>query len=491
MNWDRCIDHLRDWLAQRGLLAPGAVWVVGVSGGPDSTLLLRSLVRLSQRDNLYWSLHAGHLNHALRGTDSDDDARAVQALADELRIAAHVERVDVPGRVAADGGSTEQVARRYRYEFLERVALRAGSDRVAVAHHADDQAETILHRVCRGTGLRGLGGMADVRPLRPGAAIMLVRPFLQFRRELIERICAAEGFATRMDSSNDTAQFTRGRIRNVVLPLMREQINPNVSEALLRLAEQARWLGSYLEDAAARTFDTIAVSDGHGEIVLNTRAFLAKQRIIQAELVRRAASLLCGREMDLSFTHVESVLNLAADRASGKEVHLPGPVVVRKRYERLTFQLGGGDDDEPVELRPQTVACPGVTMLPALRAELTAELYPFDPAKIAELRTRPHPGEEWIDLDRVRLPLFIRGRRDGDRFWPLGAPGAKTLSEFFTEHKIEPQLRARAGILCDQEGPVWVMPLRIDDRVRLRESTARALRLILRPVGPGPATIGA
>ncbi len=482
MTWSLFTQRVTDWLDARRLLRQGARWVIGASGGADSTVLLRVMAEIGRRSDLDWRIHAAHLHHGLRGQDADHDAAFVARLTADLDVPLHLEQADIHELVRRGGGSTEEAARSRRYEFLERVALTTGSDCVAVAHHADDNAETVLHRICRGTGLRGLAGMHDVRPIRPGSLIRLVRPLMGLRRADVEAVCRAERLEFRTDDSNYTEQFTRGRIRNHVLPLLRSSINQSVTDALLRLAEQARWLGTYLEDAAARVFDTMLVSERPGEIVLNTRAFLHKQRIIQAEVVRRAVALVTAGDQELGFAHVEAVLALLEDATSGKELHLPGRVVVRKVYQRLVFQtLDPNNAPAAIELRPVAVQCPGVTPLPELRAELVAEVRDFNGGDIAALRARPHPNEEWIDLDRIVGPLIVRGRRTGDRFRPLGAPGAKSLADFLSDEKIDPVLRAGIGVLCDQRGPLWVIPLRIDERVRLRDGTQRVLRLIYRP----------
>jgi tRNA(Ile)-lysidine synthase len=487
VNWDPFLERLGQWFEQHQLLTPAARWVVGVSGGPDSTLLLHALRALSKSKELGWELHVAHLHHGLRGAEADGDADFVKALGEKLGLTIHIERVSIPRAVDATGGSTEEVARQHRYEFLERVALTTGSDCVAVGHHADDDAETILHRICRGTGMRGLAGMRDSRAVQPGSRVRLVRPLLHERRATIEALCQERGLEFRTDLSNRTAEFTRGRIRNVLLPMLREHLNPNVSEALLRLAEQARWLETYLQDAASRTLKSLVVSDRPDHLVLNTHGLLSKQRIIQAEVIRQAVALLPGGEQDLSFTHVDAVLRLAADRASGKKLHLPGALLVQKVYDRLEFRPSRASEEAPAELAPVFVNCPGTTLLPQLDAELTAELRDVDPAKIDELRQRAHPYEEWLDYDRLQLPLLVRGRREGDRFRPLGAPGTKSLSDFFIDEKIEPLLRARTGVLCDQTGVVWVMPLRIDERAKLRPNTRRAMRLVLKPNSQGSA----
>ncbi len=485
MNWEAFLDHLRNWLASRGLLDPTASWVVGVSGGPDSTLLLHALHALGQRDDIHWQLHAAHFHHGLRGAEADEDEAFVAQVADQLNIRFHSERADIRARVASDGGSTEEVARTSRYEFLERVALQTGSNLIAVAHHADDNAETVLHRICRGTGLRGLAGIHHVRPVQPNSHIRLVRPFVGLRRALIEELCTQQGLNIRVDSMNRSPEFTRGRIRHSVMPLLVEQLNPNVTEALLRLSEHARWLGTYLEDAAARTFDSLVVAEEPGRIVLNVHALLSKQRIIQAEVIRRAHALLAEGEDELSFIHVETILSLAEAPASGKEVHVPGSIAVRKTYDRLEFAPLTMSEPAP-EIGTIFVTSPGRTLLPTLGLTLTAEVVPVDADRLTELRHNENRLEEWLDYDRVRPPLVVRGRRDGDRFHPLGAPGAKTIGDFFSDEKVDPDVRARTGILWDQDGPLWVMPLRIDERVKLHRDTQRALRLVLEPYTPHP-----
>lgn len=478
MNWNAFLDQLDEWFERNELVAPEARWVVGASGGADSTILLHAMCDLSQRHELNWQLNVAHLHHGLRDGDADADADFVANLAEQLGLPFHGERVSIPNHIAEHGGSTEEVARQYRYDFLERVALKTGSDLVAVAHHADDDAETILHRICRGTGIRGLAGMRGLRAIQPGSRVRLARPLLKQRRSLIEQLLNERGIEFRVDGTNHTTEFTRGRIRNVLLPLLSEHLNPNVSDALLRLGEQARWLETYLDDAATRTFDSLVVIDRPGLIVLNTRALLSKQRVIQAEVIRRTVSLLLGGEQDLSFLHVDGVLRLASNPGSGKELHLPGSVVVRRVYDRLEFRPKSRTET-PTELTPVFVSCPGTTPLPQLGVELVAEVCEVDPEKIADIRQAARPDEEWLDYDRLHLPLLVRGRRAGDRFRPLGSPGTKSLSHFFINEKIDPALRVRTGVLCDQQGVVWVMPLRIDERAKLRSNSRRALRLTL------------
>jgi len=477
MNWIAFLDDLAAWLDRRKLLGREARWVVGVSGGPDSTLLLYALRAVSEQRQLFWRLHAAHLNHGLRGAEADADEHSVARLAADLDLPFHVERVDVRAHCAPPGSSTEDVARRLRYEFLERVALQTGGELVAVAHHADDNAETILHRICRGTGLRGLRGIADVRPIRPGSRVRLVRPLLTQRRATLEQLCHELNLPARTDSTNTSAAFTRNRIRHTILPMLRDTLNPKVSEALLRLGEQAQWLAGYLEEAAGRTFESLILDQAPERLALSIPALLAKHPAIATEVIRRAVATLAAGEQDLGLAHVQAVLRLAEHPDSGKELHLPGRVIARKQYDRLEFRPLGVQDESLPELAPVIVSVPGRTRLPALGAELLTELRDLSPGQASELLGRTQPGRQWLDYDQLRPPLLVRGRRAGDRFHPLGAPGVKSLSDFLIAQKIDPQLRRRLAILCDQDGPIWIIPWRIDHRARLTPNTRRALHL--------------
>ncbi|MCA9243928.1 MAG: tRNA lysidine(34) synthetase TilS [Phycisphaerales bacterium] len=480
MLWDAFIQRLADWLYLHDALGRGRGWTIGVSGGPDSLIMLHALTALNERDGLGWRLTVAHLDHAMRA-DAEADASFVAAEADRLGLDAIIERLDLPPGSAL----SEDAARAARYEFFERVALTTDSEFVAVAHHADDNAETVLHRICRGTGLRGLSGMPARRALRPHSRVTIIRPLLWARRAEVEAICADRGLTPRNDATNQTGQFTRGRIRNTVMPLLAEHINPQIREAILRLAEQARWVDQHLEEAAARTYDALMISERPGLIALHITGLRRKPRIIQAQVVRRAVAALAGADVDLSFSHFDAALRIV-EGGSGKETHLPGSVVVRRVYDRLEFRLHEETADAQ-SLEPTIIAMPGVTPLPSLTGRLRVDVVDVAEDLIAELRANARPNEEWLDLSRIRPPLVLRGRRDGERFWPLGAPGSKTINDFFSDEKVAPELRARVGVLCDQEGPIWVIPLRIDERVKLRPTTTRALRLRLENHLDGPA----
>lgn len=475
---------MRDWLNERGLPWAGTNWVIGVSGGADSVLLARALGALRSDADDPPGLHVAHLHHGLRGGEADADTEFVERLARELGMAFFSERDDVAARARESSTTIEETGRRLRYEFFERVALSTGSTLIGLGHQADDNAETVLHRIIRGTGLKGLAGIPAVRPIRPGSDIRIVRPFIDVRRAEIESMCAEAGLAYRTDHSNTTNEFTRGLIRNRILPELRETVNPNVSQALLRLARQARRAQEHLDAAAARAYASLVISEATGEVVLPIPAFLTKDDAIQAEIVRLAICRAFGSDVDVGFSHTEAVLELARDSASGKQLHVPGPVVVQRAYERLVFRPLGRTRDAGagVEFAARVhIACPGRAHLPGLGMSLTVEVCDVTLGMLETVRSKDNCFEEWLDYDAVRPPLLVRARCDGDRFRPLGAGGSKSLSDFFIDHKAAPEQRDQACLLCDQTGPIWVMPMRIEERVKIGPQTRRALHLTLSP----------
>jgi len=483
MITDRFIQRLREVVDADGLLPAGTSVVVGVSGGCDSLALMHGLAAVNEAADAGWRVHVAHLNHMLRGDASDADADFVREQAEALGLPYTVEVEDVAAQ-AGGGRGLEEVARDRRYAFFQRVALRTGSPVVAIGHQADDNAETVLHRIVRGTGLRGLGGMPASREIAPGSGIRLVRPLLNFRRAELTAFLAERGVSFREDESNADERFTRNRIRGTVLPLLRESVNPAVDDALLRLAEQARWVDSYLRETAQRVFEALVVRRTDRELVLNIHALTAKSLIVQAEVIRQAVLYFELGEQDLTFGHVRMVLELAAAGTSGKQLDLPGGLSVAKEYGRLRFSL---PDREPREsIAPEvSVKLPGETILPVRRMRIQAEPIDADFGGLLSWKTSRPPNEEWLDWDQVHPPLVVRARRQGDRFWPLGGPGSKRISEFLSDEKVSPAERVRVAVLCDQLGPVWIIPYRIDERVKITRATRRVLKLTATPLSSG------
>jgi len=472
----------QEWVNRRILDREDAV-VVAVSGGRDSMALLHILCRLNASCGWKLRLHVAHLHHQLRKEDADRDAAFVRGFCDDHSLPCTIEKKDVTAIARNDGIGVEEVGRRERYHFFERVCLMIGAKLVALAHHADDNAETILHRILRGTGLRGLSGIPPRRAISAGSDIVVVRPLLHLRRKQIQEFVVREGIVFREDKSNESNEPMRNRIRNVVLPALAEGVNPQVHDALTRLGHQARWLEEFLGETAQRTFEALIVSRNDQTLVLNAEALARKSRIVQTEVIRLAYASFGLGEQDLAFNHLVAGVDLVTNPASGRRVMFPCGMMIEKRYHQLIFSL---PSDQPREsIAPQVaIHVPGRTLLPVRSLEIECEIKPVTASEIPRLLRAGSCMHELVDVDAIRTPLVVRSRREGDRFFPLGAPGSKTVADFLTDEKVQPARRKNVAVLCDQLGPIWLVGHRIDDRVKVTRMTQRVLHLRARSLTP-------
>lgn len=331
--------HRRLITATRDLIEPGACVVCAVSGGADSMALLHGLSAINDRKCLNWWLSVAHLNHGLR-REAAADAEFVRNAAEKLGIEVIVEHADVPEESKATNETIEETGRRVRYEFLERAAADAGAGIVAVGHHADDQAETVLHNIIRGTGLRGLTGMPALRPIRESSDIRLVRPLLGFRKiELLEYL-ADRRISHREDTTNADQTATRNWIRRTLLPLLEDRQNPQVAAALGRLSDQGRDLDQVVSWAAGLALNQCLIRGDQGAVVLSAAAAARLPRLLQFEVLKKAIERVGVGRQSVGYDCLASAVDLLGGDASRRRIELPGGGAVERRGQELSVQSG-------------------------------------------------------------------------------------------------------------------------------------------------------
>ena len=309
------------FIARNDLLEAGQIVVVGVSGGADSVALAAAIRLIGKYD-----LHIAHIHHGLR-SDADADANFVADLAEKWKTPFHIERIDTPALARQERIGIEEAARTGRYQALSTVAARAGAGAVAVAHNAGDQVETVLHRIVRGTHLRGLAGMTPKRPLRKG--LYLIRPLLWAGREQIERFCRSEGLTWRTDHTNAEMDFTRNFIRHELLPLLRNRLNARADDALLRLASAAEEAESVLAELAQRLFERACRKQSAGQIILRSAPLKKAPPLLAAMAMRAALVAMDAHQQSLGMERFDDLLAVLNGAATA--VDLPGQI----RAERL------------------------------------------------------------------------------------------------------------------------------------------------------------
>jgi len=478
---DEFIRQVEEFVDRRRLISNGQAIVVAVSGGCDSVALLAVLRELAARPNRRWELSVAHLNHRLRA-DADADAAFVCDLAERWHLPCVLEAIDVAAVAAERAMSVETAARAVRYEFLTKVAQRMGAVAIATGHHADDNVETVLQRIVRGTHLRGLRGIPAQRPLASAPGVRIVRPMLGVRRDQIEQYCLSRGLSWRTDSTNADTVYRRNFIRHELLPLLRDRMNPRVDDALLRLAGAVGDAEDHLAETGRQLLDD-ARRDGRDP----DRLVLDANRLADAPTVQRCYALRAGLEAlnaplgDLTAGQLADLAALPAEQPPAA-ISLPGNILARREADELILQPAPG----PVETPSWHIRLPvgAVVTLPDGRIVRCEEI-PFDQAGFAEYCAKTPGGVQWLDADYVRGAMTLRPRRDGDAFVPLGAPGRQTVSNFLTNAKLSISRRREVFVLADEQGVIYVAPLRAADHTRIRESTRRVLRI---EVLPAPAT---
>jgi tRNA(Ile)-lysidine synthase len=447
----------------------GTTWVVAVSGGSDSVGLLRALHRLAPELGL--TLSVAHLDHGARGEAARDDAAFVHDLAGSLGLP-----LDVGQWRPARAAHFEADARRARYAWLLEIATARGASSVAVGHTRDDQAETILHRIVRGTGLRGLAGMPPRRPLATEPPITLVRPLLSVSRQAIRESLDALGQAYREDASNTDLARTRARIRHDLLPRLAQEYNPRVAEAIVRLG--------MLASSSARAMERHLIELEHDvtRLLSDDQIELRRDRLVQspiflrAEVLRRVWRQAGWPEGGMSAKRWRGLASLARSRAitrraigGGIELTTTGPLGLPP--DGFVLQRTGADAQSPRWPAP----------IDKLHLDVPGSVT-WSTGKITAVLEAEVPSDETIDLDRIVLPLQVRAPVAADRFEPLGMGGKSTpLNDFFRGRKVAREERARTPLLCDAAGIVWVVGHRIAERVKRTEQTRQTLGLRFEP----------
>lgn len=439
--------------------------LVGVSGGPDSVCLLHVLDQL--KESLGVSLYVAHLNHMLRGADSDSDARYVAEISDTLGIPVTIERRDVDAYRKEHRLSIEEAAREVRYDFFARVAAAVGAGSVALGHTRDDQVETILMHLLRGAGLAGLRGMEPIASLRSqgDGALLVVRPLLEVTREQAQEYCRTNNLNPQSDFSNYSLDYARNRYRYELIPFL-QKYNKNVGAALLRTARAAADELSFLAGEVSLVWDRVVREQPNG-LLLDTKELLSLHPALQRHLLRRVVDQVLGDLVDIQSIHIKKMME-ALSKPAGKKLSLPRGLVFQVGYQTCLVTKGSVDTC-PFSLLAgaHQLNIPGETALPGWRVRSTI----LPPGEVA------YGFEVCLDFDESGSDLVVRGRKAGDRFQPLGMGEQKKLQDFMVDAKIPRSWRHRVPLLCSPEGILWVVGWRIAEDVKVTHSTKKVLRV--------------
>ena len=457
-------EKVISFIEKHNLLPAGEKLVVGVSGGADSVCLLHLLAW--HQKCLQTELQVAHLDHQLRGAESNADAKYVSELAHQLGLPVTMEQAEVRAYQVKRRCNLEEAAREVRYSFLARVAKKIGTNRIAVGHTRDDHTETVLMHLIRGAGTTGLRGLEPRSEMMvEGQKLEVIRPLLAITRQEAADYCQKYQLMPRSDSSNLSLAFFRNRIRLELLPLLRKY-NPNFDEAIWRLSQIARDEVSFIQEQAQKLWAEVA-EEQNGAIYLDKAKINALPQAVQRQLVRLAVSHFLGEVRDIEAEHIEAMLNLIPK--PGKRLNLPRGLVFATEYSQLILKTGEAPPCPfPSLAREFPLHIPGETILPGWRVIAIVS---------KERSTEKDELAACFDFNKTGSRLVVRGRKLGDRFQPLGMSELKKLQDFMVDAKIPRLWRDCIPLVCSQEQILWIVGWRIDDRVKVTEATNEVLCL--------------
>jgi len=462
-------------LRRAGYSNTGTTLVVGSSGGPDSSALLYALYRLKEAHGI--SLHVAHLNHNFRGQEAEDDAVFVAEAAGELGLPVTVVKED-PHEYQRERGisSFEQGAREMRYAFLARVADDAGARAVTVGHTSDDLAETVMLHVLRGSGLHGLRGMGEISdwPWPSEAELKLFRPLLDVTKAQTSEYCHEIGRTYREDSGNYMWRFTRNRVRQDLMPKLAEDYNPQVRNALVRLARTAAEELDFVEQELDKVWPGVAV-ESTGEVRLSRSALAGLHPLLQRLALRRGYVLVTGDATRLRESHMVAMEQLVASERGGRALELPAGVVLRQEYQQLVLSRSSEglcpfpalDGVYPIQLPAETGTDLVIDAGPWLVTTHTG--------KADQPPGWSSDGDEWtarLDAAAFGREATVRAWRPGDRIQPLGMRGQKKLQDLFTDLQVPRPWRERVPLLECERGIAWVIGHRIADWAKVQPDSS-------------------
>jgi tRNA(Ile)-lysidine synthase len=459
------LDQVKRTIDCYRLLEKGDRVIVGVSGGIDSMVLLHVLNTYLQELDL--SLVVAHVNHGLRPEESEREAELVQRASERLGLPFEYGKFDVKGFQQAAGLSLQDASRKIRFRFFKTLLQKYHAQKIALGHNANDQVETVLLRLMRGSALKGLKGMLPIRDGR------VIRPLLEVWRTEIESFAIQNGIPSLTDSSNLEKNYLRNRLRLDLIPLIEKEYQPNFQAVIRRMATILREEDDYLDRSAEEAYQKI-VHEEKDTISFRFSEYQSLHKAVQRRVLHKALDKIYSGEMmeEGEGREMGAIYRKLQEPPLSFLMELPHGIFIEKRYDKILLAKGRVKAVSPFEVE---LVFQGRTLVEEIGREVLIEV---TPSKDIKSWSRNEPCNiAFLDYKNLQFPLRIRNFRPGDRFQPLGMMGTQKLKKFFIDHKIPRYERLKIPLLISGEMIVWIMGYRISERVKVTEKTEKVLRI--------------
>lgn len=467
---------VKEYIEKNRMICSGDKILIGVSGGADSVCLLRILLELSK--DLGFQIGAVHVNHQIR-KEAVEDATFVQALCRELGIPCEIKSVDVVAYARKNHLSSEEAGRILRYQIFEEKIKTESYNKVAVAHHADDNAETMLLNLFRGTGLSGLTGIKAVRD-------EVIRPLLCLSRQNIEEYLEQIGQPYCIDATNQTDYYTRNKVRNHILPYIQKEIAPQVVTRMNETAMQLTELREFLERQTDQYYESCVKFEEKSEAYIVDLDFLMHlDSVIQKEIFLRCLEKLTPHKKDITSRHINALMELC-DSDYGKELHLPYQIQVKKIYNQLMFSKVEKGDLDSVDTKKNENYELSHDQLDRLKEQPMF----VDWNQMMQFQLRVFAGDagqniprneytKWFDYDKIRSSVAFRNRMEGDYFTFDSDGHRKTLKSYMINEKIPRDKREKMCVIAEGSHILWLPGYRISEYYKVDQGTRHILEICI------------
>ncbi|MTI68048.1 MAG: tRNA lysidine(34) synthetase TilS [Firmicutes bacterium] len=433
--------------------------IVGVSGGPDSMAMLDVLLKL--KDKLNFNLFVAHINHGVREIEADKDELYVKNFCKSNNIPFYSEMINMDVYAKENKLSKEEAGREIRYNFFNELKRKLNGAKIAVAHNKNDQCETLLMRFLRGTGLDGLKGME----YKNGN---IIRPLLDISRREIEDYCLDNNLNPRIDKSNLKPIYRRNKIRLELIPYIEKNFNPSLNDALSRTSKIIKRDQAFLEITTKKAFKEISNKKSKKVYVLDIKKFNKLHISIKARVIRYTLEKIMGNLKGIEQKHVESIIELIKENKAGKRINIIKDILIVMRYDKFVIKKRKTKDETITNKRLEINNCNKIKDYNIEVSIVNKNEFNIN---------KKHRFIKYFDYDKIEGGLYVKTRKPGDRFTPLGMKGSKKLKDFFIDEKIPRDKRDSIPLICDDNNIIWIVGFRISELYKVTEATKRFLKI--------------
>ena len=442
------------------LIQKGDKIVVGLSGGPDSVCLLHILSRLKDKFDL--EIYAAHLNHQIRGIEAQKDAFYISKLCEEMGITFFIKSINVPEYCEKNGVSIEEGARKLRYEMFYEVKNNTRANKIAIGHNLNDQAETILMRIMRGTGLQGLKG---IEYIRDG---VIIRPILDIERSDIEKYCEQNNLNPRIDKTNLESIYTRNKIRLELIPYMKDNFNSNIIESIARMGNSLRSDNDYIENESLIKFKEVSnINDDSVEI--NLSSYINLHNSIKVRILRNSIKHILGDTNFIDQRHIDDIIDLEDESKIDKVINLPRGIFVYRKKNSIIL-TNKEIVIEEIEFC-YNIPSNGFIKIKEIGTIIETQVVNINKYK----RSKLDKSSKWFDFNKIKGGIVVRNRRSGDKIKLSG--GSKKVKDLFIDIKIPKEDRCKIPIIADSQGILSVGDFRNSEDYKIDEKTKEVLKV--------------